>query len=104
MGNAIRHGITKINIYSDVVAAMNGGLKEAIAVAVEKADLGEEYRIEEKVDVPTGLAAYMSAFSARVKASWEASELGVAMKEYRYLQEAMSQTGVVMYSPVKVEF
>ena len=83
---------------------MNGGLKEAIAVAVEKADLGEEYRIEEKVDVPTGLAAYMSAFSARVKASWEASELGVAMKEYRYLQEAMSQTGVVMYSPYKVEF
>jgi hypothetical protein len=46
----------------------------------------------------------MSAFSARVKASWEASELGVAMKEYRYLQEAMSQTGVVMYSPYKVEF
>ncbi len=83
---------------------MNGGLKEAIAVAVEKAGLGEEYRIEEKVDAPTGLAAYMSAFSARVKASWEASELGVALKEYRYLQEAMSQTGVVMYSPYKVEF
>ena len=33
---------------------MNGGLKEAIAVAVEKAGLGEEYRIEEKVDAPTG--------------------------------------------------
>ena len=83
---------------------MNGGLKEAIAVAVEKAGLGEDYRIEERVELPTGLAAYMSAFSARVKASWEASELGVAMKEYRHLQEAMSQTGVVMYSPYKVEF
>lgn len=83
---------------------MNGGLKEALAVAVEKAGLGEEYRIVERVDAPTGLAAYFSAFSARVKASWEASELGVMMKEYRYIQEAMSQTGVVMYSPYKVEF
>ena len=33
MQNAIRHGITKINIYSDVVAAMNGGLKETLNAA-----------------------------------------------------------------------
>ena len=83
---------------------MNGGLKEAIAVAVDKAGLGEEYRIVERVDAPTGLAAYFSAFSTRLKASWEASELGVMMKEYRQIQEAMSQQGVVMYSPVKVAF
>ena len=30
MQNAIRHGITKINIYSDIVAAMNAGLKEKL--------------------------------------------------------------------------
>ena len=30
MQNAIHHGITKINIYHDVVAAMNRGLKEKI--------------------------------------------------------------------------
>ena len=30
MQNAIRHGITKINIYSDVVDAMNQGLKEKL--------------------------------------------------------------------------
>lgn len=30
MQNAIRHGITKINIYSDVVGAMNKGLKERL--------------------------------------------------------------------------
>ena len=30
MENAIQHGITKINIYHDVVAAMNRGLKEKI--------------------------------------------------------------------------
>lgn len=30
MKNAIAHGITKINIYSDIVAAMNAGLKEKL--------------------------------------------------------------------------
>lgn len=30
MQNAIRHGITKINIYSDVVGAMNKGLKDKL--------------------------------------------------------------------------
>jgi len=30
MQNAIRHGITKINIYSDVVGAMNKGLKDRL--------------------------------------------------------------------------
>ena len=30
MQTAIRHGITKINIYSDIVAAMNAGLKEKL--------------------------------------------------------------------------
>ena len=30
MQNAIRHGITKINIYSDVVGAMNQGLKDKL--------------------------------------------------------------------------
>lgn len=30
MKNAIAHGITKINIFSDVVAAMNGGLKDKL--------------------------------------------------------------------------
>jgi len=30
MRNAIYHGITKINIYSDVVGAMNKGLKDKL--------------------------------------------------------------------------
>ena len=33
MQNAIRHGITKINIYHDVVAALNKGLKEKLNAA-----------------------------------------------------------------------
>jgi protease-4 len=80
----------------------NGGLKTAIALAVEKAGLGENYRVNERLEMPTGVAAIFSAFSARVKASWKASELGVMMQQYRTVQEALSQQGVVMYSPYKV--
>lgn len=79
-----------------------GGLKTAIALAAEKADLGDKFRVVEKLEAPTGLAAYFSAFSASVKSSWECSELGVAMKEYRHLQEALSQQGVRMYSPYRI--
>ena len=37
MQNAIRHGITKINIYSDVVGAMNMGLKDQLNAMVNPA-------------------------------------------------------------------
>lgn len=80
----------------------NGGLKSAIAVAVDKAGLGESYRVVEKEEAPTGLAALLSAFSMQMKSSWEASELGLMMKEYRTVQEALSQQGVRMYSPYRV--
>lgn len=80
----------------------NGGLKTAIALAVDKAGLGDKYRVNERLETPTGVAAILSAFSASVKASWEASELGVMMQQYRTVQEALSQQGVVMYSPYKV--
>ena len=37
MQNAIHHGITKINIFSDVVAAMNKGLKDKLNSATNPA-------------------------------------------------------------------
>ncbi|MBQ6882175.1 MAG: signal peptide peptidase SppA [Alistipes sp.] len=79
-----------------------GGLRMAIALAADKAGLGEDYAVVEKLETPTGLAAFFAAFSGQVKASWEASELGVMVREYRELQEALSQQGIVMYLPYKV--
>ncbi|MBE6177082.1 MAG: signal peptide peptidase SppA [Rikenellaceae bacterium] len=79
-----------------------GGLRMAIALAADKAGLGEDYAVVEKLEAPTGLAAFFAAFSGQVKASWEASELGVMVREYRELQEALSQQGIVMYLPYKV--
>lgn len=80
-----------------------GGLKMAIAQAVDKAGLGENYRIVEVTDQPTGLAALLSNFGMSLRAAFTRSELGGMMKEYEAVREVLSQQGVVMYSPYRVE-
>lgn len=80
-----------------------GGLKMAIAQAVDKAGLGENYRIVEVKDQPTGLAALLTNFGMSLRAAFTRSELGGMMKEYEAVREALSQQGVVMYSPYRVE-
>ncbi len=80
-----------------------GGLKTAIALAADKAGLGEEFRVVEQIDEPEGLAAIFASLEMRVRARVEQSELGVMMSEYKHVKEALSQQGIVMYSPYKVE-
>lgn len=80
-----------------------GGLKTAIAIAVDKASLGDKYRVVEVLDAPSGLAMILSSLNAQVRAAFTRSELGVMMKEYEQVREAVSQRGVVMYSPYKIE-
>lgn len=80
-----------------------GGLKTAIAVAVDKAGLGDDYRIVEVGEEPTGLAAILSSLNMNLRAAFTRSELGGMMKEYEAVREVLSQQGVVMYSPYRVE-
>lgn len=81
-----------------------GGLKSAIAVAVDKAGLGEEYRIEEVREAPHGLAAILAALNARVEAHVEHSELFGLYDEYRHVREALAQQGVLTYCPYRFAF
>ena len=80
-----------------------GGLKMALALAAEKADLGEDFQVVEKTEVPTGFAAVMSALSAKVKAEVSSTELEKVMEEYNHVKEALQQQGIVMYSPYRLE-
>lgn len=80
-----------------------GGLKTALAVAVEKAGLGDNYRVVEVLDQPTGLSAILSSLNASLRMAFTRSDLGDMMKEYGEVREALSQQGVVMYSPVRVD-
>lgn len=80
-----------------------GGLKTAIAVAADKAGLGEEYRVVEKIQQPTGFAAFIAALDAKVRAAVAASGAGIAVEDYGRIRKALGRQGIVMYSPYCVE-
>lgn len=84
------------------LADANGGLKAAIAVAADKAGL-ESYRVTEEVDAPTGFAAVFASLNASIRTRAVRSELGVFYDDYRRVREAMSQTGITMYTDVRVD-
>lgn len=79
-----------------------GGLKTAIALAVDKAGLGERFRVTEILEEPEGFAAVLASLNARVRMSFADSEL-MLMKEYGRIREALSQQGILMYTPCKVD-
>ena len=81
----------------------NGGLKTAIAIAADKAELGDKFRIVEMTEAPTGFGAFFSGFMAKVKADIVAGELGPWAGEWRKIREAVGQQGVVMYCPYAVQ-
>jgi len=81
-----------------------GGLKSAIAVAVDKAGLGEDYLVEEVREAPQGLAAILAALNARVEAHVEHSALYGLYDEYRHVRDALSQQGVLTYCPYRFTF
>mgnify|MGYP002569276192 FL=1 len=80
-----------------------GGLKTAIALAVDKAGLGDDYRVTEVTETPTGFAAFIASLNVSVREAFTRSELGLMMKEYNTVREAFRQQGVLMYSPYKIE-
>lgn len=80
-----------------------GGLKTAIALAVDKAGLGEKYRVAEILEEPSGFAAVLASLNAKIRMSLVGSELGLMMQDYEQLREAVARQGVQMYSPCKVE-
>lgn len=80
-----------------------GGLKSAISVAIEKAGIGDDFRVTEMIEQPSGYMALVSSLFASVRSAKIRSELGMMMKHYEQIQEVTSQQGIVMYSPYKIE-
>jgi protease-4 len=80
-----------------------GGLYAAIAIAADKAELGDDYRVTEVFDEPMDLPLLFQFFGAQLRSSFTRSELGDAMQTYERIQEAVSQQGVVMYCPYRMD-
>ena len=76
-----------------------GGVYAAIAIAADKAELGDDYLVTEVFDEPMDLPLLFQFFGAQLRSSFTRSELGDAMQTYERIQEAVSQQGVVMYCP-----
>lgn len=79
-----------------------GGLKTAIALAVDKAGL-TDYRVVEVRETPSGLAAMLTAMNVSVRKLFTRSELETVMGEYEKIREATRLQGILMYTPWKVE-
>ena len=78
-----------------------GGLKTAIALAVDKADLGDNYRVTEVTETPTGFAAFIASLNMSVREAFTRSELGLMMKDYNTVREAFRQQGVLCTRPTR---
>lgn len=79
-----------------------GGLKTAIALAVDKAGL-TDYRVVEVRETPSGLAAMLTAMNVSVRKLFTRSALETVMGEYEKVREATRLQGILMYTPWKVE-
>ena len=80
-----------------------GGLKTAIALAVDKAGLGENFRVVEVTQQPSGLAAMLSTLNVSVRKAFVRSELQELFAGYDRVQRLLRMQGVLMYSPYEVE-
>ena len=80
-----------------------GGLKTSIALAVDKAGLGENFRVVEVTQQPSGLAAMLSALNVSVRKAFVRSELQELFGGYDRVQRLLRMQGVLMYSPYEVE-
>ncbi len=85
----------------------NGGMMEAIGMAVEKADLQNDFRVVEMVEQPTGLAALLLAFNSAVRAEVKGAALPDAVqtltREIDDVRDFLGRSGVMMYCPYKID-
>lgn len=81
------------------LADANGGLKEAIAVAVEKAGIADNYRITEVLDELSPMAMLMQQMNSQAKALLLDEETREAVEYYNSLKHEASRAGVQAYCP-----
>ena len=79
----------------------NGGLKAAIAIAVDKSELGDNYQIVEYKSEPEGIMAILESLNVKVRQQMAArSELGPLYNEYSRLERLFSSgKGVYAFCP-----
>ncbi|MBQ7855825.1 MAG: signal peptide peptidase SppA [Alistipes sp.] len=82
----------------------NGGLREAISLAADKAGIADNFRVEEVLDEMTPFAAFMQAFGAQARSLILGEELSQVCDEYAATQHVMLMEGVQTFCPYRIVF
>ena len=81
------------------LADANGGLREAIAVAVDKAGIAENFRVTEVLEELSPMAQMMQSLNMQVKSYLLDAETLEAAEYYNALKREVSREGVQMFCP-----
>ena len=77
-----------------------GGLTAALALAVDKAELGGNFQVVEVVDEATGIMALLNSLNVSVRQQMTSrSELGALYAEYKRLEAMIGKQGVYTLCP-----
>ncbi len=82
----------------------NGGLREAIALAADKAGIADNYRVEETLKEMTPFATMMQLVGNNARTLLLGNELSNVCDEYTSLRRIMLLEGVQTFCPYRVEF
>ena len=81
------------------LADANGGLREAIAVAVDKAGIAENFRVTEVLEELSPMAQMMQQLNMQAKAYFLDAETLEAAEYYNSLKREIAREGVQAYCP-----
>jgi protease-4 len=84
------------------LADANGGLSAAIAVAVDKAGIADNYRVTEVLEDLSPVAQFMQALNMNVKAYLYDADTLEAVEYYNALKREVSREGVQAFCPYAV--
>ena len=82
-----------------------GGLMAAIAIAIDKAEMGDNYQIVEVEEEMDGLMAIFNSLNIKVRqAMTSRTELGELYNEYRHLEQMVGKEGIYALCPYIFRF
>ena len=82
----------------------NGGLREAIALAADKAGIADNFRVDEVHKEMTPFAVIMQTLGAQTRTLLLGDELSQVCDEYSSIRRIMLLEGVQTFCPYRVEF
>ncbi len=80
-----------------------GGLVDAVSLAADRVGVTDDFRIWEVTATPTGLEAFFSGLSSRIRTSVLRDELGESFRQYEYLRNTLESKEVQARMPYLIE-